>query len=390
MPENTQKGAMESHLQSLPKPQLHRTRRHRGRIMQIRIYLVKLLRLFFYQSDWKVLPMSMLVAGIVSIVIRPTMFVTMEGTRLGAFAIACVALWNGCFNSIQSICRERDVIKREHRSGMHISSYVISHVLYQAILCLVQTTLTMFIFARIGIKIPAEGVFFGSMAADLCVSIFLITFAADMLSLLISSLVHSTTAAMTFMPFILIFQLVFSGAVFSLPKWGSIATTFTISSSGMKCVAAQAGYNELPMVTGWNALFKMRKEPVDITVTVGQILDLLSREDINSIAELRAAIVIEDMTAGNLFDALRKDPNMDETRQQPVHISTTVGDLIDMVGEEEVRNTIMSRSASASQEAAYVKSKANIASHWLTLIVHSLVYICISILLLEFIDKDKR
>ena len=47
----------------------------------------------------------------------------MEGTLMGAFAIACVCIWTGSFNSIQVICRERDVIKREHRAGMHISSY---------------------------------------------------------------------------------------------------------------------------------------------------------------------------------------------------------------------------------------------------------------------------
>ena len=36
--------------------------RHRGRGAQVFIYLGKLLRLFVYQSDWKVLPMSALIA----------------------------------------------------------------------------------------------------------------------------------------------------------------------------------------------------------------------------------------------------------------------------------------------------------------------------------------
>ena len=51
----------------------------------------------------------------------------MEGNLKGAFALTCVAIWNGCFNSIQSVCRERPIIKREHRSGMHISSYAVSY-----------------------------------------------------------------------------------------------------------------------------------------------------------------------------------------------------------------------------------------------------------------------
>ena len=38
---------------------------YRGRLEQVRIYLGKLLRMFIYQNDWKVLPMAALVAGMV-------------------------------------------------------------------------------------------------------------------------------------------------------------------------------------------------------------------------------------------------------------------------------------------------------------------------------------
>ena len=96
--------------------------RYRGRVSQVPIYLGKLFRMFLYQNDWKVLPMAVLVAGLVGLVIRGRFLSTMEGTLMSALAIACACIWNGCFNSIQVICRERDVIKREHRSGMHISS----------------------------------------------------------------------------------------------------------------------------------------------------------------------------------------------------------------------------------------------------------------------------
>ncbi|HAL59599.1 MAG TPA: hypothetical protein DCP64_09465, partial [Sarcina sp.] len=182
-----------------------RKREHRGRVLQVGIYLRKLLRMFVYQNEWKTFPMAALVAGTVALVIRGSMFVTMEGTIRGSFAIACVCLWNGCFNSIQVICRERDIIKREHRSGMHISSYIVSHMIYQAILCLLQTGLTLYIFRMMQMKIPTEGMFFPLMIMDLAVTIFLITYASDMMALLISCIAHTTTAAMTVMPFILIF-----------------------------------------------------------------------------------------------------------------------------------------------------------------------------------------
>ncbi|MBO5497642.1 MAG: hypothetical protein J5967_09590, partial [Oscillospiraceae bacterium] len=104
------------------------TVRYSGRIEQVGIYFKKFLRMFLYQSDWKVLPMSALIAGLVGMVMNASLFQTMEGTMMGAFALVMVCIWNGCFNSIQVICRERDVIKREHRSGMHISSYIAAHM----------------------------------------------------------------------------------------------------------------------------------------------------------------------------------------------------------------------------------------------------------------------
>ena len=110
------------------------TIRYPGRFEQVGIYFMKFLRMFVYQSDWKVLPMTALIAALVGFVMGRKYMVTMDGTLTGTFALVCVCIWNGCFNSIQVICRERDVIKREHRSGMHISSYVVSHMIYQFIL----------------------------------------------------------------------------------------------------------------------------------------------------------------------------------------------------------------------------------------------------------------
>ena len=95
---------------------------HTGRLSQVGIYLGKQMRFFINESDWKVLPMAAIIAGLVAMVIRRRFFVNMEGSLIGAFALTCVAIWNGCFNSIQAVCRERAIIKREHRSGMHISS----------------------------------------------------------------------------------------------------------------------------------------------------------------------------------------------------------------------------------------------------------------------------
>jgi hypothetical protein len=69
------------------------------------------------------------------------------------------------------------------------------------------------------VQFPAKGLFTPWLIVDLALTLFLISYASDMLSLWISSLAHTTTTAMTVMPFVLIFQLVFSGGIFSLPAW---------------------------------------------------------------------------------------------------------------------------------------------------------------------------
>ena len=192
--------------------------RHRGRFSQVWIYLGKFLRMFIYQNEWKVLPMAAVIAGLVAMVIRSMLFLSKEGTMMGTLALVCVAIWNGCFNSIQVICRERDVVKREHRTGMHVSSNILAHLIYQAILCLLQTGLTMYICRVVGVKFPAQGMFTPWMIVDIGITMFLVSFAADVLALWMSSLARNTTAAMTLMPFILIFQLVFAGSVIPLPE----------------------------------------------------------------------------------------------------------------------------------------------------------------------------
>ena len=190
--------------------------RHTGRQSQIFIYLGKQLRFFINESDWKVLPMAAVIAGLVAMVIRKKFFINMEGSLIGGFALTCVAIWNGCFNSIQSVCRERAIIKREHRSGMHISSYMAAHMIYQFLLCAAQTVLTMFVLRQLNVQIPrgyGSGLITPWMICDIGITMFLISYASDMLSLFLSSISRTTTGAMTLMPFILIFQLVFSGGL---------------------------------------------------------------------------------------------------------------------------------------------------------------------------------
>ena len=341
--------------------------RHRGRLSQIKIFFGKMLRMFIYQNDWKVLPMAVIIAALVSLVVRSDFFVTMEGTLRGAFALTCVAIWNGCFNSIQVVCRERPIIKREHRSGMHITSYIAAPMLYQLIICLLQTGVTMYTLMAMKIKFPAEGFITPWIIVDIGISVLLISYSADMLSLLISSIARSTTSAMTVMPFILIFQLIFSGGgFFTLPERLNFVSDYTISGYGMTAIAAQADYNSRPMVSGWNQLAKLKDEKIDLKVTPDALADLAGgNEDVKAIAE----------------SLLGRDGR---------EISITLGQLLDSLGEDDVRNFIQEKTSSASLNQKFEHTEDNVISCWIQLIIFALLFAVLSVVVLEFIDRDKR
>ena len=370
--------------------------RHLNRRGQIGVYLGKLLRMFLYQHDWKVLPMSALIAGLVGMVIAGRFHEFMEGTLMSALAITCACLWNGCFNSIQVICRERGVIKREHRSGLHVSSYILAHMLYQALLCLAQAGISLYVYRLIGVSFPARGVVIPSFDVEFFISMFLVTYAADMLALFVSAFARTTTTAMTIMPVVLIFLLVFSGGMMTLPERFEPIQDFTISSCGLKLITAQSDYNNLPLATPWNSVWGMRGDKLNVSFTVGQLLDLLGESDNRSIREVRETKLgdegtpLADYTIGDVTDMLRRDELAQPVRDRQIDVDTTLGELIDLVGAENVRSYILHTTSAAAYKEDYAYTRDNILSYWTQLLIFCGVFAGMATLTLEFIDRDKR
>ena len=302
--------------------------RHTGRGGQVHIYLMKQFRFFINESDWKVLPMAAIIAGLVAMVIRNRFCANMEGSLIGGFALTCVAIWNGCFNSIQSVCRERAIIKREHRSGMHISAYITAHMIYQFLLCAAQTVLTMTVLRMLGVPFDRPGKITGFLIVDVGISMFLITYASDMMSLFISSMSRTTTGAMTVMPFILIFQLVFSGGIIPLPAWTRPLSNFTISSYGIRAITAQGDYNNLPMSAVWSTVSGMRNEEIEATFTVGDVLDKL---DSPVVEKQRDREVLKAYTVGEVADILNSSEEYLHLREREVTYPVTLREIADMI-----------------------------------------------------------
>ncbi len=309
---------------------------YRKTFFQIPIYLGKFFRMFIYQDDWKMLPMAALIAGLVSFVIKGTMLQTMEGTMKGALALSCICIWNGFFNSIQVVCRERPIVKREHRAGMKIPAYVLSHMIYQAALCLAEAVISVIVCRISGIHYPHGGVVTASFYVDLTITFFLVTYASDIMALLISCIAKSTTAAMTIMPFVLIFELLFSGAVFTLE--GSVSnflSLITIAKWGMMAICAIGQYNSLKMVSVWNMMKKFENYEHEGLYPIKSIVEMVEAE-----------------------------PDGVERFQQKM--------------------------GSLSPSEDYVSTAGNVTACWIMLIFFSIVFALIAMLILKRVDKDRR
>ena len=211
-------------------------------LSQIRVYYNKTRRIAIQEKFWKYILFSFVVSLIVSAVVGDEMFTTYEDTKSGFFAIASSVIWIGIFNSIQNICREHEIIRSEYRSGMKISAYITANVIWQFVVCLIQSLIILSV-SMILIDYNKEGALLSNAIIEYFITIFLITFGADIMGIMISSISGTPATAMTIMPFVLILQLIMSGVLFDLTGWSKKISYITFSKWGMSAFGSTADLN---------------------------------------------------------------------------------------------------------------------------------------------------
>ena len=216
-----------------------------SRAKQVKIYIGKCFRVFINDKGWKIFVSAAVITAIICMVTSSDMFIDYWATRNGAFALACACIWIGIFNSIQSVCKERDIIKREHRSGLHISSYVVAHMVYEMALCAIESVIVTLIICVVNSSsLPDSGVLL-PIVFEIWVTFFLIIYSSDALGLMVSSIVRTPTTAMTVMPFVLIIQLVMSGMIFKLEGVSKVISDITIAKWGLNAICITANASSL-------------------------------------------------------------------------------------------------------------------------------------------------
>ena len=168
------------------------------------------------------------------------------------------------------------------------------------------------------------------------------------------------------------------------------------------------------MVTAWNTIEKLSGNEITRSYTVGQIVDFLRDESNPTIMgfresevdtrELISALVGEEyadmvsmmtdlddkMTAGEVIDALAENPILLEQRERTVKFNMTVGEIVDLIGRDEVKDMVQNGTARVSQVEAYRHDPGIIIEYWLKMCGFALLFAVLAVISLEFIDKDKR
>ena len=207
-------------------------------LLQIQIYTRKFLRTLKKESLISII-IGIIITLLVMYVTYDGMFETFESTKSGLFALICVCVWLGIFNSIQLVCREKnDIVKDELDKSLHATSYMAAHFIYQAVLCAIQSALVFIIFL---LFVSPDGNLFAYF-----LTIYLVMFASDAMSFVLSAVVPNPIVAMTFMPLLLLIQLVMAGVMFELSGFSNILSYCTISRWGMSAFGLIGNIDALP------------------------------------------------------------------------------------------------------------------------------------------------
>lgn len=167
-----------------------------------------------------------LLAILIGIVTTESFLVTQITTKVVLFALSCAAFWVGMFNTIQEVCKERKILRREYMTGLSLTSYISSKMIVMAAMTFIQSLLlTVTFFATVSIRfqnlpkpkelVIPEGVF-GLGIVEIFISVYLAALASAAMGLCVSSFFNNPDRAMTVAPILILPQILFSNTLIPL------------------------------------------------------------------------------------------------------------------------------------------------------------------------------
>ena len=153
------------------------------------------------------------------------------------FVLVFVSALMGILNSYSSICKERDILTREVFGGLDVTGYLLAKFTVLALVGLVQCIILgvgALIFIDFSFTVPFLGVI------QFLLALFLTNLSVSAMGLLISSLLKDAGSAILPVLIVIIVQVVFSDAVFTLGGWVHslchlIPTMWGVAIIGQSC-----------------------------------------------------------------------------------------------------------------------------------------------------------
>ncbi len=129
------------------------------------------------------------------------------------FIMTFAAVLFGCINGAREIVKEIPIYQRERLVNVGLAPYLFSKIIVLGVLSLLQSAVLIWL---VNAKAPLQQGVFLPPLVEVCISMALTALAGLMLGLTISAIAPNTDRAMSFVPLILIPQVIFSGILFKL------------------------------------------------------------------------------------------------------------------------------------------------------------------------------
>ncbi len=186
---------------------------------------------------------SPIIVFMMSLILTDKVFEIYERTKEIMFCIALAGLYLGLGNSIQEICKERVILKKEHMANLRLSSYVFSKITVFAFLSIIQAVLFVYVFGLF-IDTPSDGVVY-YWNIEMMATMALTIFGSSAIGLVVSSFARDESMAMTYVPLLLVPQSLFCGLLFELKGAVLKISTFILCRWSLEMFGTTNDFNGL-------------------------------------------------------------------------------------------------------------------------------------------------
>lgn len=190
------------------------------------------------------LVMPVLIALLLKVVSSDGVFDNYNDTKSMLFSLSSSAIWIGLFNTIQEICKERVIVRREYMSKLKLFPYLMAKFTISGILGLLQALLLGGIYCALMGNLP-EGILFSSSVPEIILTLWFTILASEAMGFIVSSVAKSGDKAMTYAPILLIVQLLFSGILFEMKGFSELLSMLTISKWSVEALGSSVNLNAM-------------------------------------------------------------------------------------------------------------------------------------------------